>query len=236
MVAKKTLHGKTPFHGKSQFDREYYRRFFSKYEQSEFTKYYRWSLGWFRFLKTNCGLFVNPKGRVLEIGSSAGYFSKVLHEKGYDVTGTDISKFIVDKAKKFVPGVNFKIFDIEKNKVEFSQKFDYIIAFEVFEHLIDPSKAIRNSYKLLAKNGLLVFSTPFISKKSLADPTHINVHEHDWWIKKGEEAGFKKIEYKYATFIPFLYRYNGNFSVGFPFKLKNDFVNSTVFLIMRKNE
>lgn len=225
---------KISFHGKSQFDKKYYARFFSKYQQNEFTKYYRWSVGWFNYLKKNFGLFDKSKGKVLEIGCSAGYFSKVLSENGFNVLGTDISKFIVDKAKKFVPQVKFTVFNIEKGTPKLNTKFDYIISFEVFEHLKNPSTAFKNSYKLLTSGGRLIISTPFVSKKSLSDPTHINVHEPQWWVDTALEAGFKKADYKYATFIPFLYRYSSHFSYAFPFKFKNDYVNSTVFLVMQK--
>lgn len=225
---------KKPFHGKSQFDRKYYARFFSKYEKEEFNKYYKWSLGWFRFLNKNIGLFKNPGVRVLEIGCSAGYFSKVLYEKGYEVLGTDISKFILDKAKRFVPQVEFEVFSIEKKNIKISKRYDYIVAFEVFEHLKDPLLALKNSYKLLNKGGVVVLSTPFVSQKSLSDPTHINVHDPEWWLAESKKAGFKKSTFKYATFVPYLYRFSSVFSVGFPFKFKNKWINSTVFLILKK--
>ena len=45
---------------------------------------------------------------------------------------------------------------------------------------------------MLNKNGTLIFSTPFPTKRSLGDPTHINVHEEKWWLYIGKKLDFQK--------------------------------------------
>lgn len=225
--------GNSSKHGKKEFDRGYFRRFFEKYDKRESEMYYRWALGWVRFLDRYESLRRGKGKRVLEIGSSAGYFSKVLRERGFDVIASDISPYIIKKAKRMQPGLKFSKVDVQK-KIGVAGSFDFIVAFEVLEHLEDPEKALRNIYGKLKKSGILIFSTPFPTKRSLADSTHINVHEEKWWLALGKRTGFKRRRLVHATFVPYLYRLNSVFSIGFPLKSDIPFVNSTAFFIFSK--
>lgn len=220
-------------HGNIGFDKKYYRRFFDKYSKSEFEKYVNWAFGWIKFLDRYLSL-KNGKGKtLLELGSSLGYFSRIFKDRGFNASGSDISNYIVKKASEIQKDIKFFKLDIEK-EVRLEKKYDYIVAFEVLEHLKDPVKALKNIKKLLKTQGTLIFSTPFPTKRSLSDPTHINVHKPQWWLDSGKIAGFSKLEFKYATFIPFLYRISKTLSIGFPFKSNIPYVNSTVFLIFKK--
>lgn len=219
-------------HGNSNFDKKYYRRFFDKYSGSEFNKYVNWADGWIRFLDRYLDIKKGNGRKLHELGSSLGYFARVFKDRGFDVSGSDISSFIVSKAGKIQKDIKFFKFDVEKNKSK--AKYNFIIAFEVLEHLKDPEKSIKNIKGMLNKGGIFVFSTPFPTKRSLADPTHINVHEAVWWLKAGKKAGFAKVKAVYATFIPFLYRISKYLSIGFPFRSDIPYLNSTCFLIFEK--
>jgi len=220
-------------HGQKAFDNKYYRRFFDKYSKDEFDMYCRWAGGWLRFLDNYLDV-KNGRGRkVLELGASLGYFSKIFKDRGFDVWVTDISSYIVKKARKFQRDAHFSKVNIEKG-IKINGFFDYIIAFEVVEHLKNPGLAFKNIYRKIKKGGTFIISTPFPTKRSLADPTHINVHEPSWWLKLGRKTGFSKSAFTYATFIPFLYRFNKSLSIGFPFKSDIPYVNCTCFVIFRK--
>ena len=220
-------------HGDKSFDRKYYRRFFDKYTIKEFDTYCRWALGWIKFLDRYLPLKKGKGRRVLELGASTGYFSKFLKDRGFEVVASDVSDFIVKKGKKLQKGIDFRKIDVEK-KISVKGKFDYIVTFETLEHLKSPEKAMKNILNKLKDDGVLVFSTPFPTKRSLADPTHISVHEEKWWLGLGEKVGFKKRKLVHATFIPFLYRISSVFSLGFPLKSDIPFVNSTCFFIFKK--
>lgn len=220
-------------HGNKRFDSQYYKRFFQKYSKEEFEMYCRWAQGWFRFLDNYLDLKKGNNRKALELGSSMGYFSKILKDRDFDVLSSDISDYIIKKAKTFQKDVKFLKIDVEKG-IKTKENFDYIFAFEVLEHLKNPAKALINIRKKLKKSGILVFSTPFPSKRSLADPTHINVHEEDWWLNLGRKLGFSKRKLVYGTFIPFLYRFSSFFSWGFPLKLDVPYINSTCFYIFYK--
>ena len=219
-------------HGKEDFDKNYFGIFFKKYNYSELMFYYRWFKGWINLLDNFLPLKKGQGRKVLEVGCAIGSFSKLLSERGFDVVATDISEFIIEKASKLQKDVKFKILDIEKD-VKVNEKYDYIFAFEVLEHLNNPQKALFNMKKLLKEGGVLVFSTPLPTKQTLADPMHINVHPHNFWLSLGKKLKFKKLYLKDASFIPYFYRFSSIFSIGFPLKINLPFVNNTCFYFFK---
>lgn len=219
-------------HGTEEFDKNYFGIFHKKYNHSELSYYYRWFKGWIKILDYYLPLKKGNDKNILEIGCSIGAFAKIFKERGFSVTAIDISEFIISKAKRLQDGINFKVLDIEK-EADLKEKFDYIFAFEVVEHLKNPKKALKNMKKLLKKNGMLVFSTPLPSKRTLADPMHINVHESTFWMNLGKILGYNEISYKKVAFIPFLYRIHSIFSIGFSVKSELPFVNNTCFYFFK---
>lgn len=55
-----------------------------------------------------------PSGRILEIGSGTGRDAIVLIAMGYEYTGTDISKGLLNIAQKRNPNTNFKCIDVHE--------------------------------------------------------------------------------------------------------------------------
>lgn len=221
-------------HGKKVFDEQYYGMFFEKYSYKEMLSYYRFFIGWIRFLDRYLPL-KNGKGKkVLEVGCGIGAFAKILNERGFEVDATDISPFIIERAKKIHPDIDFRVLDIEKN-VRVKKKYDDIFAFEVMEHLKNPLQALVNIKKMLKDNGVLIFSTPFPTEEMLADPMHINIHPPEYWLSKGKEIGFKKVKLKNVSFIPFLYKIHSFFSIALPFRIDSDYINSTGIYFFKKN-
>ena len=49
-----------------------------------------------------------------------------------------------------------------------------------------------------------------------------------------EKIGFKDLKYKYATFIPFFYRYSSLFSIALPIKTDLPIIGYTCFFFFRK--
>ena len=65
---------------------------------------------------------------------------------GFDVSASDISSYIVKKAGTIQKDIKFFKLNIEK-KININKKFDFIVAFEVLEHLKDPENALINIKK-----------------------------------------------------------------------------------------
>lgn len=220
-------------HGNKNFDKKYFHHFFTRYDQSELNKYSNWFWGWFNFIDRFVPLKDGQGKKVLEIGSSIGAFAKILKEKGYNIIASDVSSFIVEKAGRLQRDIPFKIINVEK-EIKIDGLFDYIFCFDVVEHLKKPESAFENIIKKLKKGSVFIFSTPFPSKEYLSDPTHINVHEPEWWLVLGKKTGFTSLRFSYATFIPFLYRINKNLSIGFSVKINLRHINSTCIFFFKK--
>lgn len=220
-------------HGKEIFDKQYFGHFFKKYSLDEVQYYYRFFQGWIRFLDIFFPLNNGRDKKVLEIGCGIGAFAKILKERGFDVQATDISSYILKKAKKNLPQIDFKVLDIEKGSKE-KNKYDYIFAFEVLEHLKNPLRAIENSKIMLKEGGALIFSTPYPTRETLSDPFHINVNLPEFWLKAGKKTGYKNVVVKYVSFIPFLYRFHSFFSRPIPLRINSHFINSTCFYFFTK--
>ncbi len=193
----------------------------------------RWFYAWVEKLGEYIPLKKGNGKKILEIGCSIGAVSSLLVEKGFNVWASDISEYAVKKAMKLTPSVNFSVIDIQK-KVPLAQTFDYVIAFEVVEHLEDPKKGIKNMYDALTTKGKVVISTPYPYKWNFRDPTHINVKYPNEWIEIMKEVGFKNIECHRFSLIPFFYRYNKKLQFAIPFAIPLPYLNSPIYFIGTK--
>lgn len=215
-------------HGKEVFDKEFFGVCFKKYNAGEFSGQYKWFKNVTKFIERHVSFKDAANKRALEIGCGWGAFSKILKDRGFEVIATDISAFIIKKAKKIQKDIDFRVEDVEKG-INVRGKFDFIFALEVLEHLKNPKVSLRNMKRKLKKGGTVVFSTPYPTEWSKADPTHISINYPKSWLSLGKALGFKKVSFKYATFIPFFYRYTDFFNGALPFKIDARYLNSTCF-------
>ena len=94
---------------------------------------------------------------LLDIGTFNGFFVKFMREKGYNAYGTDFNEDAINIGKK-----NYELSEyLSINVKDFGlKKFDCVSAFEVIEHLEDPSPFLKNINSLLKDEGLLIISCP----------------------------------------------------------------------------
>ncbi len=221
-------------HGDKKFDKEYFAVRYKEYDKKEFIRTYRSVKAWMNFIQKYFNLGSIKDKRVLEVGCALGGFAKILYDEGGFVDASDTSTFIIDEAKKLNPKINFFVADIENNIKVKDNYYDFIFNFEVMEHLARPEKAMQNLKRKLKKGGLLIFTTPYRTKRTTSDPTHISVNEPQFWMKLGKKLGFRDLTLKYATFLPFLYRYSTFFSIAFPIRTDLPIIGYTCFFSFRK--
>ena len=97
-----------------------------------------------------------PDGRWLDVGCANGAFLEVIAAAGYDAHGIDLSDTAADFAR--AKGLQVRAAAIEDCVLD--SPYDVISAFDVIEHVIDPSEFIRNVSELLKPGGVLVLTTP----------------------------------------------------------------------------
>ena len=92
--------------------------------------------------------------------------------------------------------------DLQK-KISIELRYDYIIIFNVLEHLLDPNLALRNLSKICKKNGKIIGSTPFLFRVHGA-PKDYSRFTKDHLIELLKSSNFKDIEIIELGTGPFL--------------------------------
>ncbi len=107
---------------------------------------------------------------VLEVGCYDGYVLYKLKKMGFNVSGCEPSKGALI-GKKF--GLNiYKRFFNSKFFIKKNLKYDLVFSRHFLEHMINPSKILKEKIKILRKNGLIIIEVPNIQyylKKSLLE-------------------------------------------------------------------
>ena len=98
-----------------------------------------------------------PRGRLLDVGCSCGYFMEVAASQGFDVRGVEFSKSAIAAAS---PHIRERIVHGSLEDLAAEERFDLISAFDLIEHVPDPAAFLAQCRARLAPNGMLVVSTP----------------------------------------------------------------------------
>ncbi|MCS7214566.1 MAG: methyltransferase domain-containing protein [Thermodesulfovibrio sp.] len=119
-----------------------------------------------------------PKGRLLYVGCSTGFFMLIARKFGFEVYGIEASEETVKIAKeKFKLNV-IKAVSLDEIPEEYKGFYKVITAFEVLEHVHEPSKFLQNLYSLLDKDGILILScSPFYKFENTAR----GYRKYKWW-------------------------------------------------------
>lgn len=96
-------------------------------------------------------------GAALDLAAGAGAMSLRLKDMGFDVTATD---YVYDNFRLHgtLPFVQMNLNADFSGQV--GRKFDVIVALEIVEHLENPRHFLRECYKAIEPEGILVLSTP----------------------------------------------------------------------------
>lgn len=179
---------------------------------------------------------LKKKLKVLDIGAGFGGFYKALLDSGFkpDYLGIDLDPKIVDFTNKHFGKKILKFQHFEELKAA-GDKYDLIVAFEVLEHVENPSQVVSKIYELLKPGGVFCGTTPYPFKKNIvSDQTHISVLHPGNWHRVFELAKFKKVKVEPMSFAPLLWRINSKFNIRIPFFVRTKGFVSTSLIIAKK--
>lgn len=152
---------------------------------------------------------ISDRNTILDIGCSE---NPNIFLKNNQVIGVDL-------LERQLPSnyTSLRICDVMKLSEEFNHdEINGILAGEIIEHIEDPIKFLKECYNVLAKNGLLVLSTPNpnslierlltmgLSRRFFYTKNHIMLYPQRWLIRIMEIAGFENVKlYSGGMLFPF---------------------------------
>ncbi|MBI1956510.1 MAG: methyltransferase domain-containing protein, partial [Acidobacteria bacterium] len=99
--------------------------------------------------------------KVLDAACGAGYGSALLGANAREVCGVDISSEAVEYARGHYASAHVHFGQADCLALPFtSGRFDFVVAFEIIEHLEHPEEFLKELRRVLSPDGLLLLSTP----------------------------------------------------------------------------
>ena len=107
-------------------------------------------------------IFEEDENKILDLGCGPGFYSKRLAEKGYSVTGIDLSKNSIEYAKSQVENTDLDIEYIRQDflKMDYENEFDIVLLIYCeLGALINEERdtLIENVYRALKPGGKFIF-------------------------------------------------------------------------------
>ena len=99
-----------------------------------------------------------PDNSMLELGCGSGHWTQFFVEKGFKVTGVDISEAMLDIAKQKNIDAQFMLADCA-NLPFANNSFSFIATITMLEFVDDIDKVIKEIYRVLKKGGYLVIGS-----------------------------------------------------------------------------
>jgi len=108
--------------------------------------------------------FIKPtSSKILNLGCGPGLLEEALSKQGYSGIGIDSSpemiELSVERSKKnyFIENWKFLVGDCEETKIE-NIKFDCVVASGLIEYMPEDEKFLKETYRLLKNDGLLILN------------------------------------------------------------------------------
>jgi len=103
----------------------------------------------------------NPGKRILDVGCGSGKLAIECAKRGAEVYGIDISKSMIELAKRFCKENNVKVKLIVGDALkELPKDFDFSVALGVLEYLDHPDVLLSNMLASVKNGGKVIFSVP----------------------------------------------------------------------------
>lgn len=166
-------------------------------------------------------LLGNGSGRsILDLGCGNGAVAHEMAQRGFEVMGIDSSQSGIAHAKASYPDCTFRVGDVTVPAPELGGRFDFVVALETIEHLLDPRAMLRLARASLRPGGRVILSTPYhgyLKNLALAITGRMDEHFTVLWdgghvkffsvktlSKMLEDEGFRVLQFRFGGRAPLL--------------------------------
>jgi SAM-dependent methyltransferase len=141
-----------------------------------------------------------PKGKVLDVGSAAGFILKGMTETGWQGVGIEPNESMADYGRQ---NLNLEIYKTSVEQYATTEKFDLVTMIQVMAHFVEPKKVFSSVSRTLKDNGYLLIET--WNRKSLSEkifgikwheyspPSVLQFFSDDGIEKLAREHGFERV-------------------------------------------
>lgn len=112
-------------------------------------------------------------GTVLEIGSGEGYGVMELADKTEKYIAIDKYDSPISEELKSKNNIEFKQMNVPPLKGIESDSVDFVVTFQVIEHIQDDEKFVKEIFRVLKPGGKLILTTPNLFMSLSRNPWHI---------------------------------------------------------------
>jgi 2-polyprenyl-3-methyl-5-hydroxy-6-metoxy-1,4-benzoquinol methylase len=119
-----------------------------------------WTAGRLALVDRERGGGAAAGGRLLEVGAGYGLFLAAAREAGWTTSGVELSR---TGAKHAQDTLGLDVFCGQLEDAPLDPGFDVVCAWDTVEHVPDPLSFWRSVRSLVADDGVVVFSTPYVS-------------------------------------------------------------------------
>lgn len=155
------------------------------------------------------GKLIEPKGgKILDIGSADGTFTKVVFDKSKadKIIGIDVLPRTVSYARRrFARSKKMKFLVADAHNLPFKdEEFDLVVCLETLEHVEDPKRVLREIRRVLRKDGSLIVLVPsenllfrlgwpfwLLTRGKVWKNTHVHQFTGNQIVHLIKETGFK---------------------------------------------
>jgi 2-polyprenyl-3-methyl-5-hydroxy-6-metoxy-1,4-benzoquinol methylase len=135
-------------------------------------------------------------GRVLDVGCGVGYGAHIISDRtlALEILAMDVDEEAIAYAREFhrTPKVRLEAGDVLEAELR-AGRYDVAVAFEVIEHMSEPSELLQRLRTAIRPDGCLVCSTPNEDRLPF-DPTgfpfHVRHYTPSSFVSLLEDAGF----------------------------------------------
>ncbi len=97
-------------------------------------------------------------GRLLDVGCGSGAFLNVAQQRGWDVTGIELSPELSQVSRR---AVKAEVINAAFESVALPEEsYDVVTMWDIIEHVLDPVFCLRKVERLLKPGGMALFCTP----------------------------------------------------------------------------